>query len=87
MSLVPQFLEAKYFFKLNDLVLNNLESESSHLVGANGSGTLWLDVPPTNQIPSAAYADGRYEQAGIGESPPSSRARHFFIHRLHLNTR
>ena len=49
-------------------------------MGANGSGTLWLDVPPTNQIPSAAYADGRYEQAGIGESPPSSRARHFFVH-------
>jgi hypothetical protein len=48
-------------------------------MGANGSGTLWLDVPPTNQIPSAAYADGRYEQAGIGESPPSSDARHFFV--------
>ena len=48
-------------------------------MGANGSGTLWLDVPPTNQIPSAAYADGRYEQAGIGESPPSSDARHFFL--------
>jgi len=56
-------------------------------MGANGSGTLWLDVPPTNQIPSAAYADGRYEQAGIGESPPSSRARHFFIYRHHFNTR
>jgi hypothetical protein len=56
-------------------------------MGANGSGTLWLDVPPTNQIPSAAYADGRYEQAGIGESPPSSGARHFFIFRKHVRTR
>jgi len=56
-------------------------------MGANGSGTLWLDVPPTNQIPSAAYADGRYEQAGIGESPPSSRARHFFIHCDHIDAR
>ncbi|MGC2276384.1 MAG: hypothetical protein WA571_10280, partial [Candidatus Binatus sp.] len=31
------------------------------------------------RFPSAAYADGCYEQAGIGESPPSSDARHFFV--------
>jgi hypothetical protein len=34
---------------------------------------------PINRFPSAAYADGCYEQAGIGESPPSSDARHFFL--------
>ena len=48
-------------------------------MGAHGSGTLPVGLfLPTNRVPSAAYADGRYEQAGIGESPPSSDARHFF---------
>jgi hypothetical protein len=49
-------------------------------MGAHGSGTLPVGLfLPTSRVPSAAYADGRYEQAGIGESPPSSDARHFFI--------
>lgn len=53
-------------------------------MGANGSGTRPVGMfLPTNWFPSAAYADGRYEQAGIGESPPSSDARHFFIQLVH----
>jgi hypothetical protein len=49
-------------------------------MGAHGSGTLPVGLfLPTNRVPSAAYADGRYEQAGIGESPPSSDARHFSL--------
>lgn len=56
-------------------------------MGANGSGTLWLDVPPTNQIPSAAYADGRYEQAGIGESPPLHVPAIFLSIANHFNAR
>ncbi len=49
------------------------------MVGADGSGTLPVGaLLPINRNPSAAYADGRYEQAGIEGSPPSSDARHFF---------
>ena len=50
----------------------------------NGSGTRPVGLfLPTNRFPSAAYADGRYGQAGIEESPPSSNARHFSFGELH----
>ena len=37
----------------------------------------WLIPPDQSDRPQRTRADS-YEQAGIGESPPSSDARHFF---------
>jgi hypothetical protein len=50
------------------------------MVGADGSGTLPVGaLLPINRNPFAAYADGRYEQAGIEGSPPLQMPAIFFI--------
>jgi hypothetical protein len=42
---------------------------------------------PTNRMLSVAYTDGSYEQAGNGESPPSSSARPFLKREVIANPR